>query len=96
LDSDLLRYLVASGRAVDAGGGVVFEAGAFGSAVDLVSDHIEQHGSVTLAEVRDLLSTTRKYAQPLLEEMDRRRLTRRVGEGRVLYLQPASPSRTSG
>ncbi|MFM7581199.1 MAG: SelB C-terminal domain-containing protein [Caldilinea sp.] len=45
---------------------------------------MQAKGSVTLAEVRDLLQTSRKYAQALLEEMDARRITQRVGEGRVL------------
>jgi len=39
---------------------------------------------VTLAEVRDILSTSRKYSQALLEHMDAERITRRVGDARVL------------
>ncbi len=39
---------------------------------------------MTLAQVRDLLGTSRKYAQALLENMDQERITRRVGDERVL------------
>ena len=41
-------------------------------------------GSVTLAQVRDMFGTSRKYAQALLEHMDAERITRRVGDARVL------------
>jgi len=39
--------------------------------------------SISLAEYRDLLGTTRKYAQGLLEYFDRQRVTRRIGDRRV-------------
>jgi len=45
---------------------------------------------VTLAQVRDLLGTSRKYAQALLEHMDEERITRRVGDERVLRGPPPS------
>jgi selenocysteine-specific elongation factor len=38
---------------------------------------------ISLAEYRDLLGTTRKYAQGLLEYFDRQRVTRRIGDRRV-------------
>jgi len=34
--------------------------------------------------VRDLLGTSRKYAQALLEHLDEEKITRRVGDERVL------------
>ena len=49
-----------------------------------VRAHIEQHGTITLAQTRDLFGTSRKYAQALLEHLDRLRVTRRVGDERVL------------
>ena len=36
----------------------------------------------TVSQARDVLGTTRKYALPLLGEMDRRGITAREGEGR--------------
>jgi selenocysteine-specific elongation factor len=45
---------------------------------------IEQHGPLTLARARDELQTSRKYAQAYLEHLDSERVTRRVGEERVL------------
>ena len=45
---------------------------------------IEKDGSVKLAQYRDEVGTTRKYAQAMLELLDALGLTRRVGETRVL------------
>ncbi len=42
-------------------------------------------GSLNAAGVRDLLDTSRKYAIGLLEHLDERRLTRRVGDDRVPF-----------
>ena len=41
-------------------------------------------GSATPAELRDRLGLTRKYLIPLLEWADRRGVTRRTGDARVL------------
>ena len=43
-----------------------------------------QKEEVTLADFRDALNTSRKYALAILELWDRRGLTRKVGEGRRL------------
>jgi selenocysteine-specific elongation factor len=45
---------------------------------------IEQNGPITVADVRDLLGTSRKYAVPLCEWLDVTGATRRRGDVRVL------------
>ncbi len=37
-----------------------------------------------VGEFKDLTGVTRKYAIPLLEYLDRQRITRRVGEDRLI------------
>ncbi|HEX8051593.1 MAG TPA: selenocysteine-specific translation elongation factor [Thermoleophilaceae bacterium] len=44
----------------------------------------EREGSATIAGVRDELGTSRKYAQALLEHLDRTKVTRRDGDAHVL------------
>lgn len=83
IDAELLAYLAEAGAVVDAGNGVVFEAGAYAALAGRALDHIAGRGSITVAEARDLFGTSRRYAQALLEEMDRRRVTRRVGDAHV-------------
>ncbi|MFN8559489.1 MAG: SelB C-terminal domain-containing protein [Dehalococcoidia bacterium] len=81
---DLLAHLAEQGRVVPVGEGVVFEAGAYAEMVARITDHLRAEGRVTLARVRDLFGASRKYAQALLEHLDQRGVTRRVGDERVL------------
>jgi selenocysteine-specific elongation factor len=50
----------------------------------------EQPAGLTVAEIRDLLGTTRKFAIPLCEYLDRAGMTRREGDLRVGGALPAS------
>jgi selenocysteine-specific elongation factor len=84
LEPDLLNLLVEKQQVVRVSEGVVFSASAYNEMVDKVIAHAKAKGKVTLAEVRDMLGTSRKYAQALLEYMDEKKLTRRVGDERVL------------
>jgi len=52
--------------------------------VKRVVEHIKSQGTLTVAEVRDLFQTSRKYAKALMEHLDGQRITRRVGDERVL------------
>jgi selenocysteine-specific elongation factor len=49
-----------------------------------IVDHIRAHGSMTVAQVRDQFGTSRKYALALMERLDELKVTRRVGDERVL------------
>lgn len=90
-DGEVLAYLEQAGEVVRAGQGVVFTAQAFRQMAERVTARLRERGSITLAEVRDMFGTTRKYAQPLLERMDAMRITRRVGDVRVLASERALP-----
>lgn len=80
----LVALLAHRGLVVDTGHGVVFDATVHGEMVAKVRAHIEEHGSISLAETRDLFGSTRKYVQAFLEHLDAQRITRRVGDARVL------------
>ena len=73
-----------SGEVVPIGEGIVYDAGAYQNITRQVLDYIENNGKITVAETRDLLNSSRKYVLPLLQSMDARRLTRRIGDDRVL------------
>ncbi len=85
LDSELVQALADLGRVVRITEDVVFAPEAWETIQQRVLALIDAHGSVTLAQVRDELSTSRKYAQAILEYLDQRRITRRVGDARVRY-----------
>ncbi len=83
-EPDLLNLLIGQGRVVKVSDSVVFSGEAYNEMVTKVTSHIKTHGKVSLAEVRDLFQTSRKYAQAFLEHLDGKKITRRVGDERVL------------
>lgn len=84
MDPELALYLEAEGRVVRVAEGIYFEAGVHAGMVERVRAAIEERERITLAEVRDLFGSSRKLAQAFLEDLDRRQVTRRVGDNRVL------------
>ena len=63
---------------------VVFKKQDYELIVRKIREELEAKETITLAEVRDLLSTTRKYAQALLEHLDAINITMRDGDARKL------------
>ena len=82
---DLLNMLVEQGKVMKVSDNVAFAAKTYSEMVDKITGRIRTNGKVTLGEVRDMFGTSRKYAQALLEHLDREKVTRRVGDDRVLY-----------
>jgi selenocysteine-specific elongation factor len=83
-EPELLNLLIKQRRVVKVSDNVVFAASAYDETVGKVISHIKAKGKITLAETRDMLGTSRKYAQALLEHLDQEKITRRVGDERVL------------
>ncbi|HWC28826.1 MAG TPA: selenocysteine-specific translation elongation factor [Dehalococcoidia bacterium] len=81
---DLLAYLVESGAVIDCGSGAVFAREAFEAMTAQVVEALKAQGTITLGQVRDLLGSSRRYIQPFLEELDRRHVTMRRGDERLL------------
>ncbi len=84
VDPEVLGFLTDAGEAVPIGEGIVYDAEAYQRIVNEVLEHIRESGQITVSETRDLLHSSRKYVLPLLQSMDVRRMTRRVGDDRVL------------
>ncbi|TES89486.1 MAG: selenocysteine-specific translation elongation factor [Dehalococcoidia bacterium] len=84
-EPDLLGLLIEQRQVVKVSNDVVFAVSAYDEMVGKVTSRIKAQGQITLAEVRDMFQTSRKYAQALMEHLDGEKITRRVGDGRVLY-----------
>src|SRR6266516_4468065 len=85
--AEVLAALIEQGRLVKLGGStdsVLFLRESYEEAVARLLAYLQEHGKMTAAEARDVLGTTRKYILPLLEHMDERRITRRIGDERIL------------
>jgi len=83
-DEELVRALVRRGDIVRVSDEVAFTKAAFESAMDLVRELIAANGSVTVAQLRDRMGASRRPVLALLEYLDAQRVTRRVGDSRVL------------
>jgi len=81
---EVLGVMVVQGDLIQVSGGVLFLPETYKELVSRVRAHIEREGSITLAQARDILKTSRKYAQGLLEYLDETGVTKRVGDERVL------------
>jgi len=84
-EPDLLNLLIEHHQVVKISDGIVFSTSAYNEMVERVTSHLKTHGRVTLAEVRDMFKTSRKYTLALLEHFDRAKITRRVGDDRFLW-----------
>ncbi len=81
---DVLLALVETGQLVRLGPDVLLLPDTYSELVDWVKGYINKNGSVNVGQVRDGFNTSRKYALALLEYLDDQRITKRVGDERVL------------
>ena len=80
----LLQYLIAERRAVRVNDDTVFARSAYDEAVGRLRSHLSEHQTLTVAAARDVLGSSRRYVLPLLEWLDAQKITRRVGDDRIL------------
>ena len=81
---EVVNALVELGDLVAVSQDVLFRKKDYDALVEKVRVAIEANGEITLAEARDTLGTTRKYAQALLEHLDAIGITIRAGDARKL------------
>lgn len=80
----MLGVLVELGEVIRLEGDLFFHRQVVEEVADMVRRTIREKGSLSVGEFRDLTGSSRKYAVPLLEYLDTIRLTRRVGNVRIL------------
>ena len=81
---EMVRALVQRGELVRASPDIAFTKAAYEAAVSLVKEIAASDGSVTVAQLRDRMGASRRPVLALLEYLDAQRITRRVGDARVL------------
>jgi len=79
-----LRALAKKGRAVRLTEELYADAAAAADFRRRVVDALRRNGSLTTQDLKDLAGTSRKFAIPLCEWLDRERVTLRVGDRRTL------------
>ncbi len=81
---ELVDALVELGELMPVSAEVIFRKADYDAMVARVRAALAQQEKISLAEVRDLFGTSRKYAQALLEHLDAAGVTRRDGDYRRL------------
>jgi selenocysteine-specific elongation factor len=82
--AEVVRALAQRGDIVRVGDDVAFTKAAYETAVAMVREIIADSGSITVAQLRDRMGASRRPVLALLEHLDSERVTRRVGDARVL------------
>ena len=85
ISSELVDALIAQGRLVEVAADLVYDRDTLGTIVDRIRADIASNGPRTVAQIRDLLDASRKYTLALVGYTDEHKITRRVGDERVLY-----------
>jgi selenocysteine-specific elongation factor len=83
----ILQLLIDSGALVRVTGDLLFHRDALARLVETLQEYAARHEPERLIDVaafKDLANVSRKYAIPLLEYLDRARITRRAGDRRLI------------
>ncbi len=85
--TDILSLMSKEAKVVKVNDALYLSAGVYEKMISLVSTFFKQKPEMTVAEFRDLLNTTRKYALPFLEFLDSQKVTLRTGDVRKLFVK---------
>jgi selenocysteine-specific elongation factor len=80
--SRLVSELLASGELHHLGAGAVVTGEIYDRWVGLIKKHLQRNGQISVQEAKQLTRASRKYIIPLLEQLDKRGVTRRVEDVR--------------
>jgi selenocysteine-specific elongation factor len=81
---EVVRALAQQGAIVRVSDDIAFTKDGYEAAVAMVKEIVSSSGSITVAQLRDRMGASRRPVLALLEHLDAQRVTRRVGDARVL------------
>ncbi|MBM4135858.1 MAG: selenocysteine-specific translation elongation factor [Nitrospira sp.] len=84
--SDILKLLAKEGSLVRINDSMYVTSSVFNKMIQTLKEFFGKKSEMTVAEFRDILGTTRKYALPFLEYLDSNKVTMRVGDVRKFLL----------
>ncbi len=85
--TDVLKVMGSEGSIKRVNDSFYISMPAYEGMITVLREHFSSNDSITVAEFRDLMGTTRKFALPILEFLDSSRVTVRVGDVRKLLLK---------
>ncbi len=81
--ASLIETLVRLGRLVKVAPALVYRAAEVGEIEEILRKSLSEKGELTVSGFKEITGVSRKYAVPLLEYFDGRKITRREGDRRV-------------
>jgi selenocysteine-specific elongation factor len=84
VSAEVLSALIDLGRLIKLSEDVLLLAETYRSGVEGVRTYLIKHKTITVAQVRDVFNTSRKYALAFMEYLDAQGITKRVGDERTL------------
>ncbi len=85
--SDILGILTKEGKLVKINDSLYLSSASYNKMISALRASFAKKPEMTVAEFRDMLDTSRKYALPFLEYLDSNKITMRVGDVRKLLLK---------
>jgi selenocysteine-specific elongation factor len=82
--ADVLAALIDLGQLIKLSEEVLLSAETYRSGVEEIRVYLIEQKTITVAQVRDLFNTSRKYALALMEYLDAQGVTKRMGDERTL------------
>lgn len=79
---DILKLMAKQGSLVRVNETMYITKAVYEKIIDALKNFFSKKKEMTIAEFRDILNTSRKYAVPILEYLDTQRITMRVGDVR--------------
>ncbi|MCX6833792.1 MAG: selenocysteine-specific translation elongation factor, partial [candidate division Zixibacteria bacterium] len=78
-----IKYIIESGEGYKCGSDFLFLSEVWSDIVAFVRSHLRENERLQVADLRDRFGFTRKFAIPILEELDRLSITTRDGDSRM-------------
>ena len=85
---EIIDFLIQEGEIIKLSDGILLENKNYDIMKDKLIDFLKINGSISIAQVRELLGISRKYIIPLLNKMDEEKITQRKENVRILKTKP--------
>ena len=79
----VIEALINSGKLIRVEEKILLHADYYNKALEMAKEHVAKNGQITLAEMRDLMGASRKFAVAILEYWDKRGITKKAGDART-------------
>ncbi|MBU4228595.1 selenocysteine-specific translation elongation factor [bacterium] len=85
---EIIDFLIQEGEIIKLSDGILLESKNYDIMKNKLIDFLKINGSISIAQVRELLGISRKYIIPLLNKMDEEKITQRKENVRILKTKP--------